>query len=509
VTAGDWSMRGGDNAAAALLGPYLERWPDRVAVRDGAGAYSFAEIARRADAVALGLAGQALARGDRLALCLHDGVDLVSGFLGAIKAGVAPVPLNTLLTADDYAYVLAYSGAAAAVVSPSLAPIWRDAAARAGPRIPLWVGAPPPAIGPLSAPVHRAAPNDPAFLLYSSGSTGRPKGVVHRHDSLIHTARNFGQAVLGLTPEDVIYSAAKLFFAYGLGNSLTFPLQAGAACVLEAGRVTPEVVWRVLREHGVTVFCGVPTLFASLLASPDFPAAGELKLRLCTSAGEPLPAEISRAWTRRTGVEIVDGIGSTEMLHIFLSNRPGDIRHGVTGRPAPGYEVRLIADHGGAAAVGEIGELHVRGPSACVGYWNNPHKSAATFVEGWVRTGDQFRQTADGDFVYCGRSDDMLKVSGIWVSPAEVESALVEHEAVHEAAVVGAPDADGLVKSRAYVVLAAGFPPSADLADQLKAFAKSRLAPHKYPRQIEFVGELPKTATGKIRRHLLRARAAD
>ena len=482
------------NAATRLLAGALERWPDRIAFLDGGRGHTYREIASRAGRVRRGLLDAGLTPGDRLALCMHDGVDLCCAFLGALQAGVLPMPLNTLLTPSDYAYILADSGAAAAVVSPPLADAWRQAGQDAVWRGHLWQDLP---LGPASDPRsagHGARADAPAFLLYSSGSTGRPKGVVHSHGNLLATADLFGEAVLALAEDDVVYSAAKLFFAYGLGNSLTFPLSAGATSVLQPERVTPEIVWRVLREHRVTVFCGVPTLFASLLASPDFPPGGELALRLCVSAGEPLPAEISRAWSARTGVEILDGVGSTEMLHIFLCQ----------GRPVAGYEARLIGEAGGEAPPGELGELHVRGPSAALGYWNNREKTAATFAEGWVRTGDRFQRDEAGAYLFRGRADDMLKVSGIWVSPAEVEGVLIAHDAVLEAAVVGVADAHGLTKAKAFVVLRPDIAASPELSLDLQAFAKSRLAPHKYPRQIEFVAELPRTATGKIRRHVLR-----
>jgi benzoate-CoA ligase len=491
------------NAAQHLLGENLDRWPDRVAFIEGDRAHTYREVATRAARIGRGLLEAGLAPGDRMALCMHDGVELCCAFLGALQAGLLPMPLNTLLTSSDYAYILRDSQAAAALVSPPLSAVWSRAKGEAGWRGPLWTD-PPLAREADPAVERRGAGLDAAFLLYSSGSTGRPKGVVHSHANLLATAESFAKGVLGLAPDDVVYSAAKLFFAYGLGNSLTFPLSVGAVSVLQPERVTPDVVWRVLRGRHVTVFCGVPTLFAALLASPDFPRREDLALRLCVSAGEPMPAEISRAWTARTGVEIVDGLGSTEMLHIFLCNRPGEIRHGVTGRPVPGYEAKLVGEDGDEAAPGELGELHVRGPSAALGYWNNPEKTAATFADGWVRTGDKFRRTETGDYVFCGRADDMLKVSGIWVSPAEVENTLIEHEAVHEAAVVGVTDAHGLVKAKAYVVLAPHLTPSDQLGLELQAFAKSRLAPHKYPRQIEFVPDLPRTATGKVRRHLLR-----
>jgi benzoate-CoA ligase len=313
--------------------------------------------------------------------------------------------------------------------------------------------------------------------------------------------------VLGVAEDDVLYSAGKLFFAYGLGNSLTFPMYAGASAVLFPGRVTPDVAADLLARHGVTIFCGAPTLFAAILAS-GLTASPSPSLRLCTSAGEGLPAEVGRAWTRATGVEIVDGIGSTEMLHIFLTNRPGAVRYGATGRPAPGYDVRLVGDDGADAHPGELGELWVRGPSMTAGYWNQPAKNAASFVDGWMRTGDKFGRDAGGDYIHHGRLDDMLKVSGLWVSPVEVEAALTAHAAVAEAAVVGVADAVGLVKIKAYVVPRAGAAAGPGIADDLKQFVRARLLPHKYPRLIEFVDALPRTATGKIRRHVLREQAA-
>ncbi|HEY0380875.1 MAG TPA: benzoate-CoA ligase family protein, partial [Candidatus Elarobacter sp.] len=269
---------------------------------------------------------------------------------------------------------------------------------------------------------------------------------------------------------------------------------------------TPDVVSAVLREHGVTIFCGVPTLFGSLLVSPGVPARGETALRLCTSAGEPLPEEIGKNWTARLGVEIVDGIGSTEMLHIFVSNRPGAVKYGTTGLPVPGYRVRIVGDDGREVARGELGELEVCGETAAAYYWNNREKSRRTFAGEWTRTGDKYRQDDDGYFVSCGRVDDMLKVGGIWVSPSEVESALIAHEDVLEAAVIGVPDEQALIKPKAFVVLKPGVVPRDELVAVLQAHVKSRLAPYKYPRWIEFVNDLPKTATGKIQRHVLRAR---
>jgi benzoate-CoA ligase len=347
--------------------------------------------------------------------------------------------------------------------------------------------------------------DDPCFWLYSSGSTGRPKGTVHVHSSMIQTAELYAIPTLGIRDDDVVFSAAKLFFAYGLGNGLSFPLSVGATTVLMAERPTPDAVFKRLRERQPTIFYAVPTLFAAMLAHPDCPGRGELRMRCCTSAGEALPQEIGQRWLARFGVDILDGIGSTEMLHIFLSNRAGEVRYGTTGKAVPGYELRVVGEDGTPVAPGEVGELQVRGPSAALQYWNNLEKTRATFQGGWTRSGDKYSQTADGYFVYAGRSDDMLKVGGIYVSPIEVESALVSHEAVLEAAVVGREDDQRLVKPIAYVVLKAGRQASPELAEELKQHVKTRLAHYKFPRWIDFVSELPKTATGKIQRYKLRA----
>jgi benzoate-CoA ligase family protein len=323
---------------------------------------------------------------------------------------------------------------------------------------------------------------------------------MHVHASAIQTAALYAQPILGIHRDDVVFSAAKLFFAYGLGNSLTFPFSVGASAVLLAERPTPPAVLRTFHTHRPTIFCGVPTLFAQLLADSALDRRDHL--RISTSAGEALPRHIGELWRDRVGSDILDGIGSTELLHIFLSNRPGDISYGTTGRPVPGYDLELRGDDGKPVPEGEEGSLWVRGPTACIGYWNDRARSLAAFHGPWTRTGDRYTRDADGRWIYGGRSDDMLKVGGIWVSPFEVESALSSHPAVLEAAVVGHQDADGLTKPKAFVVLAPG---AGVGADALKAHVKTTLASFKYPRWIEFVDELPKTATGKIQRFKLRA----
>ncbi len=351
------------------------------------------------------------------------------------------------------------------------------------------------------------SPDEVAFWLYSSGSTGAPKGVRHVHASLRATAETYGAQVLQIRPDDVIFSAAKLFFAYGLGNSMSFPMSVGASAVLLPDRPTPAAVLSVLRRFCPTIFGGVPTLYAALLAQPAIGAgAGSDRLRRCISAGEPLPEQVGRRWRQVVGVDILDGIGSTEMLHIFLSNRPDDIRYGTTGKPVPGYELRILDAEGNEVAEETTGELVVRGPSAADGYWNQREKSRRTFRGEWTHTGDTYLRDQAGYYRYCGRSDDMLKVGGIWVSPFEVEDALVAHPAVLEAAIVGHADEDGLIKPKAFVVLQehAGGQDRDALAEELKAHVKERIGVWKYPRWVEFVPDLPKTATGKIQRYKLR-----
>lgn len=453
--------------------------------------------------------------GQRIILCQLDTVDFPASFLGAIQAGVVPVPVNTLWTASDYALVLSDSGAQAAIVSePQLEVFleavrfanWKGRAMVSGseyggdlPRLSQFIES-----AYADSEIHRTHAGDVCFWLYSSGSTGKPKAAVHLQASMARTAELFAQNIVGINKRDVIFSAAKLFFAYGLGNALSFPLALGATSVLYSGRPTPAAVCTILREKRPTIFCGVPTLFNSLLACSDLPRAGDHSLRLCTSAGEALPEEVGRAWKERTGVDIIDGIGSTEMLHIFISNRPGEVSYGTTGFPVPGYRARLVDENNQEVPRGEIGNLQVSGPTRAAYYWSNPEKTHETFVGEWLKTGDRFRQGPGGEFIHCGRSDDMLKVSGLWVSPIEVEWTLLSHPAVLEAAVVGMADENDLIKPKAFVVLKPGTPAGPQLAGELQNFVKSKLAPYKYPRWIEFLDELPKTATGKVQRYILR-----
>ena len=493
------------NAAVDLIGRNAGRG-SKVAYIDDAGTCTFLQLAERVDRAANSLLSLGIRREERIAIAMLDSADWVALFLGAIKAGVVPVALNTLLTPSDYEYQLKDSRSKALFVSEPLLRNFEGVKSKC-PDLEHLVSNVRDFIS-AGAPNAKAAPtlrDDMCFWLYSSGSTGAPKGTVHLHSHLILTAELYAKGVLGMRESDVIFSAAKLFFAYGLGNSMTFPLAAGATTVLMAERPTPDAVFKRLVEKKPTIFFGVPTLYAGMLASPNFPERKNLALRVCVSAGEALPPAIGNTFTQRIGVEILDGIGSTEMLHIFLSNRPGEVRYGTTGKPVPGYELRLVDEQGGVIGKpDELGELQIGGPTSAIMYWNQREKTKNTFQGPWTRSGDKYSRDKDGYYTYGGRSDDMLKVGGIYVSPVEVEMALSSHEAVLEAAVVGAEDESKLVKPKAYVVLKAGNPPDEKLKAELQQHVKARLAPYKYPRWIEFLGELPKTATGKIQRFKLR-----
>jgi len=509
------------NASAHLLRLNRGRGA-KPAFIDDAGALTYGNLDTGIRRCAAGLLALGLRREERVLLLMHDCSDWPVAFLGALYAGIVPVAVNTLLTAEDYRYMLAHSGARVALVSAALLPTLQAAMADGkhavrdviisrggaikqpeGTRIhPFkdWIAAQTP----LTEGADTAA-DGIAFWLYSSGSTGRPKGTVHTHANLYWTAELYSKPILQLNDRDICFSAAKLFFAYGLGNALTFPLTAGATVVLMAERPTPAACFKRFVEQKPTVFFGAPTGYAGMLAAPDLPARASVALRMCSSAGEALPREIGERFTAHFGCEIIDGIGSTEMLHIFLSNKPGDVRYGTTGKAVPGYELQLRDEHGAViTAADTTGDLYINGPTAALMYWENRAKTRDTFQGAWTKSGDKYYRDADGYYVYAGRSDDMLKVSGQYVSPFEVESTLMQHAAVLESAVIGVDDEHGLTRSKAFVVLKDANNASDALADELKAFVKGKLAPHKYPRSLEFVKELPKTATGKIQRFKLR-----
>jgi benzoate-CoA ligase family protein len=519
------------NFAADILKRNLDAGRgDKVAYIDHRGSYSYAALAARVERFGHVLRALDVRREERVLMCLTDTIDWPTAFLGAIKAGVVAVPVNTLLTEDDYRFMLEDSRARVLVVSEELLPKFAKAIETGKHLAHVIVSGdapslPSPASGgglgrghqrfdelleaakidAVTAPTTR---DDMAFWLYTSGSTGKPKGAVHTHADLKLTDDLYAAPILGITEKDVCYSVAKLFFAYGLGNALTFPMSVGATTVLLPHRPTPDLVADLLKKHEVTVFYAVPTFYAGFLASPAAPERYEVKIRCCVSAGEALPPDVGRRWSERYGVDILDGIGSTEMLHIYLTNRPGDVKYGTSGKPLAGYDLRLVDDDGNIVTKrGEMGELQVRGPTSAMMYWNNREQSRGTFLGEWTRSGDKYVEDDSGYFVYCGRRDDMLKVSGMYVSPFEVEGVLQSHPDVLEAAVVGWPDDDRLIKPKAFVVLKAPDQAGDALARTLQDHCKQKLAAYKYPRWLEFRTELPKTATGKIQRFKLRAEA--
>jgi len=503
------------NAVTWLLDRNIEEGrAEKLAFTDTVSELTYGGLQKQTCRVANMLRLLGVRREERVAMIMLDTVDFPSVFLGAIRAGVVPVPLNTLLTSDQYAYVLADCRARVLFISEALLPVVKDMLGRV-PDLDHVIVSGNDAHGykKLSDELASESPSfatvathadEPAFWLYSSGSTGMPKGVRHLHSNLAATAETYAKQVLGIREDDVGLSAAKLFFAYGLGNALTFPMSVGATTVLNSERPTPATMFALINKYNPSIFFGVPTLFSAMLN--DDVLKNErcgTRLRICTSAGEALPESVGNAWKARFGVDILDGVGSTELLHIFLSNSPDDIKYGTSGRPVPGYRVRLVNEAGADVPGGEVGELLVDAPSAGEGYWNQRSKSRQTFEGHWTRTGDKYVRDADGRYIFCGRSDDMFKVSGIWVSPFEVESALITHPAVLEAAVVPAADGEGLLKPKAFVVLRPGAQTDG-LHETLKEYVKQKIGVWKYPRWIEVVDSLPKTATGKIQRFKLR-----
>lgn len=509
------------NAAAVLVDANVEQGRgDKVAIYYGDEQITYAQVQERVNRTGNALKALGVEPENRVLILMLDCPEFVYAFFGAMKIGAVPVPVNTLMTPADYKYFLNDSRAKVAVVHAALA---GQVAAVRGELDYLQhlivTGAPGPGQLGFTDLVGRAAPDlqpfatskdDMCFWLYSSGTTGFPKGTVHLHHDMIVAADLYARSILDISERDITFSVAKLFFAYGLGNALYFPFRVGAATVLMPDRPEPAKILATIDRFKPTLFFCVPTAYAAILAADDVEQRYDLSsIRLAVSAGEALPAVLYERWRERFGSEVLDGIGSTEMTHIFISNRPGEVRPGSTGKPVPGYAIKLVDDDGLPVPQGEVGNLLVAGDSAAAFYWNKHEKTKETFQGHWTRTGDKYYQDADGYLHYVGRSDDMLKAGGIWVSPVEVEACLMQHRAVLECGVVGETDDEGLDKPVAYVVLQAGYSASDELARAMQQHVKERLAPYKYPRRVEFIAELPKTATGKIQRYKLRQRAVN
>ncbi|MBA9002679.1 benzoate-CoA ligase family protein [Thermomonospora cellulosilytica] len=508
------------NAASYLVDRRLDLGHgDRVAVAGPGGALTYAQLAEQVRRVAAGLRAAGLRPEERIVLFAADGPELLIAFLAGMRIGAVPVPVSTMYNGAELGRLLADSRARMLLVTPQFAAAAQEALAVSEVRDVVLAGDAPVEVPAgvrawawdklLAAgddeSVYGTWDESPAFWLYTSGTTGTPKAAMHRHGSVRHVAECYAAQVLGVTAEDRCFSVARLFFAYGLGNAALFPLSAGAATILDPARPTPAGVTERLTADRPTLFFAVPTFYAALLDA-DVPREAFASVRLAVSAGEPLPPELYRRFTERYGVELLDGIGSTEALHIFLSNRPGEVRPGTSGRPVPGYEVKVVDETGAEVPPGEPGDLLIRGPSLTTGYWCRTEVTRRAFQGEWMRTGDKYVRSEDGYYACLGRSDDMIKAGGIWVSPAEVEQCLVEHPSVAEVAVVAVPDGHGLDKPVACVVPASGA--TVD-AGELIAHCRERLAAFKRPRQVVVVDELPKTATGKLRRFAIRELARE
>src|SRR5713226_3507689 len=508
------------NIAEHFLDAPAASYPERPAIAGEPRAVSYGELAALTNRVGNALRAQGVSRGDRVLIVLPDSAEFVAAFFGAAKIGAVAVPVNPFARSSDYIHYLDNSEPRAAIIhSNALAEFLPASSVR--PQIPIVVvgGEKMDSNGvacvkwnewTAAAGEHLLAadtsPHDPAFMLYTSGSGGPPKAAVHRHADMLVTSRNYAHKVLGLRADDVTFSVSKLFFAYGLGNGMYFPFSLGARTLLNPERTNVAHVIEMVARHRPSVFFAVPTFYAALLREAQRPGhrVDFSSVRVCVSAGEALPAEIFNAWKRQFGIEILDGIGSTEMLHMFISSRPGGCRPASCGFPVPGYQATIVDVNGEEVRDGEIGNLWVRGASAFAEYWQIPELTARTKRGDWIVTGDKFICDANGYYHYCGRADDMLKVAGMWVSPVEVENALLGHPHVAEAAVVGATDAQGLTYSVAYVVLRGEVHGSEELAAEICEHVKARLVPYKVPREVRFCSELPKTVTGKIQRFMLR-----
>jgi 4-hydroxybenzoate-CoA ligase len=496
------------NSAEWFIGRHVrEGRASRTAIIDGEGSITYGDLDAAVRRFANALRDAGLRRDERIALIAPDSRWLSIGFWGAIAAGAVAVPINTLLTAADFRCVLEDCGARITIVDPQIV----NPSELASIDTEVWtveqMRARVEAASARSnyAETHRDAM---AFFLYSSGTTGEPKGVVHLQHDMWVCCETYGKSVLQIRDDDRCFSIAKLFFAYGLGNAQYFPFHVGATAILFAGRPMPAAIFDVVRQQRPTLFFGVPTAYANMLAAIDEGAAADFtSVRTCVSAGEALPAAILERWRARTGVDILDGIGSTEICHIFLTNRRGDIRPGSSGKPVEGYEVDIVDERGKTVPAGELGDLIVRADSTMALYWNKHEATKSALSGEWIRTGDKYSRDAEGFYVHGGRSDDMIKAGGMWVSPVEVEGAVIRHPSVIECAVIAIADEDGLEKPHAYVVLRSGITADEAVAAELREFVKGLLAPYKCPRTIRFIDALPKTATGKVKRFELRKMA--
>ncbi len=500
------------NVAVPFIDRHLaEGRGDRAALRTAGGDVTYGELARNVARCGNALKSLGIRRGERLMMVVRDTPEFFYAFWGAIKAGIVPVAANTLLKAEDYRYLIEDSGCAAVLYST---PVGAEvvAAAESASSRPAHVLSTDALVAMMqSAPERLAAAmtraDEDCFWLYSSGSTGKPKGVVHVHRDMVVTSVLYGLGILGIEPQDVVFCVSKLFFSYGFGGGMTFPLWAGATIVLCEERPSAEMGFQMIEKYRPTVYFAVPTLYGQQLHALEAGARDLSSIRICASAGEALPAPIFHRWREKTGISILDGIGSTEVLHIFVSNRRSDIKPGTSGRPVPGYEVKIVDEAGNTLGAGQIGTLMVKGQSNARCYWNNPEKTAATMRGEWLNTGDMYYVDDEGYYVNAGRGDDMLKVGGMWCSPLEIEVKLLEHPKVREAAVVGRADDDGLVKPAAYIVTRNAADACEATVEELRQFCKSQLAGYKYPRWFYFLDELPKTVTGKIQRFKLRSNA--
>ncbi len=502
------------NVAVSFIDRHLDEGrADKIAIYPvGGDPVTYGDLAKNVNRAGNGLTALGLSAGDRVLMMVKDSAHFYFLFWGAIKAGFVPVPINTLLRAKDYQFMIEDSGCAAVIYSPEFAGEVEPALEAANPKPAYYfrtegngktlVGLMADAGNDLDTA--SATPETPCFWLYSSGTTGTPKGAIHLHRDMVVTSEQYGLRTLGITEDDICFSAAKLFFAYGLGNGMTFPLWVGASAVLYPGPPMPDATFDTIENYKPTIFFGVPTLYGAQLKALAETNRDLSSLRVCVSAGEALPADIFNRWKEKTNTIILDGIGSTEALHIFISNLEGDYKAGTSGRMVPGYDARIIGDDGEEVAPGDSGQLMIRGQSTASHYWNNPEKTASTMVDGWLNTGDTYIQDEDGYYLYCGRNDDMLKVGGIWCSPFEIEAKLIEHPKVLEAAIVGREDDENLTKPEAFIVLNDPVDANDDTKGTLLTHCKEGLAKYKYPRWINFVDELPKTATGKIQRFKLR-----